>query len=127
MENPEQLAQLRVLQRQYFQLVEPQQLRWPDNATLKRPLVQAWLFGNLFDPSKVSSPPPARYQLRVLKELVGKLERSMTDPEEDVWSPISSSRFLPLLCTTMYRTKRYFMCRNQLVAASADLPPPTLL
>ncbi|XP_014561268.1 hypothetical protein COCVIDRAFT_22622 [Bipolaris victoriae FI3] len=83
MENPEQLAQLRVLQRQYFQLVEPQQLRWPDDATLKRPLVQAWLFGNLFDPSKISSPPPARYQLRVLKELVGKLERSMTDPEED--------------------------------------------
>ncbi|KAJ5056653.1 putative methyltransferase-domain-containing protein [Bipolaris maydis] len=102
MENPEQLAQLRVLQRQYFQLVEPQQLRWPDDATLKRPLVQAWLFGNLFDPSKISSPPPARYQLRVLKELVGKLERSMTDPEEDVWSPISSLRFLPLLCTAMY-------------------------
>lgn len=120
MENPEQLAQLRVLQRQYFQLVEPQQLRWPDDATLKRPLVQAWLFGNLFDPSKISSPPPARYQLRVLKELVGKLERSMTDPEEDVWSPISSLRFLPLLCTAMYHSKRHFVCRNQPVAASAD-------
>jgi hypothetical protein len=98
METPEQLLQLRVLQRQYFQLVEPHRLRWPDEATLKRPEVQTWLFVNLFDSSKISSPPPARYQLRVLKELVGKLERSITDPEEDVWSPISSSRFLPLLC-----------------------------
>ena len=98
------MSQLRILQRQYFQLVEPQQLRWPDEATLKKPQVQAWVFANLLDPTRITSPTPARYQLRFLKELVGRLERSITDPEEDVWSPISSLQFLSLLllCTAMY-------------------------
>lgn len=90
METPGQLSQLRILQRQYFQLVEPQQLRWPDEAILKRPQVQTWLFTHLLDASTISSPPPVGYQLRFLKELVARLERSITDPEEDVWSPISS-------------------------------------
>jgi hypothetical protein len=90
------ISQLRILQRQYFQLVEPQQLRWPDDAILKAPEVQSWLFTNLFDTTNVTSPPPDHYQLRVLKLLVSKLERSMTDPEEDVRSPISSSK-LPFI------------------------------
>jgi hypothetical protein len=85
-------TQLRILQRQYLQLVEPQQLIWPNDAILKAPDVQLWLFKNLFDTANITSPPPDRYQLRVLKLLVSKLERSITDPEEDVWSPISSSK-----------------------------------
>jgi hypothetical protein len=90
MDDPRNVSQLRVLQRQYFQLVEPHEMRWPDDATLKTPQVQSWLFKNLFDTANLASPPPARYQLRTLKQLVGKLERSITDPEEDVWSPFSS-------------------------------------
>lgn len=77
-------AQLRILQRQYFQLVEPHQLRWPDGDTLKRPDVQSWLFANLFNTELVKTPPPDRYQLRILKILIAKLEKSITDPEEDV-------------------------------------------
>ncbi|KAF2027597.1 hypothetical protein EK21DRAFT_71607 [Setomelanomma holmii] len=80
---------LRILQRQYFQLVEPHQFRWPEDASLKRPDIQAWIFTNMFDLSKVKSPPPDRYQLRVLKLLVAKLERSIIDPEEDVRPPLS--------------------------------------
>ena len=91
MSEPRDTSQLRILQRQYFQLVEPQQLRWPDDATLKLPEVQSWLFRHLFDTANITSPPPDRYQLRVLKLLISKLERSITDPEEDVRSPISSS------------------------------------
>jgi hypothetical protein len=89
-------TQLRILQRQYLQLVEPLQLRWPNDTILKAPEVQLWLFTNLFDTANITSPPPDRYQLRVLKLLVSKLERSITDPEEDVWSPISSSK-LPFI------------------------------
>lgn len=77
-------SQLRVLQRQYFQLVEPNQLRWPENATLKKPDVQAWMFRDMFDAEQIKSPPPDRYQLRVLKLLISKLEGAIVDPEEDV-------------------------------------------
>ncbi|EDU43841.1 methyltransferase [Pyrenophora tritici-repentis] len=81
--DPANTSQLRILQRQYFQLVEPNQLTWPDDATLKAPEVQSWLFSNLFDMANITSPPPDRYQLRILKQLIAKLERSITDPEED--------------------------------------------
>jgi hypothetical protein len=84
------IPQLKVLQRQYFQLVEPHQLRWPDDVMLKHPDVQAWLFREMFDTEQIKSPPPDRYQLRVLKLLVSKLEGAIDDPEEDVRSPISS-------------------------------------
>lgn len=84
MDSPRNLSQLRTLQRQYFQLVEPHQLRWPDDEVLKSSAVQSWLFVNLFDPDTIKSPPPDRYQLRILKLLISKLERAINDPEEDV-------------------------------------------
>jgi hypothetical protein len=76
--------QLRVLQRQYFQLVEPHQLRWPEDTTLKKPDVQSWMFREMFDTEQIKSAPPDRYQLRVLKQLISKLEGAIVDPEEDV-------------------------------------------
>lgn len=84
MVNPATALQLQVLQRQYFQLVEPHQLRWLDEDILKTPDVQAWLFTGMFDVEQIKSPPPDRYQLRVLKLLISKLERAIDDPEEDV-------------------------------------------
>jgi hypothetical protein len=78
------IPQLHMLRRQYFQLVEPHQLTWPEAATLKSSRVQAWLFNNMFDAEHIKSPSPDRYQLRVLKLLVSKLERAIEDPEEDV-------------------------------------------
>jgi hypothetical protein len=76
--------QLQVLSRQYFQLVEPHQLRWLEDSVLKQPNVQAWMFHEMFDTEKLKSPPPDRYQLRVLKMLISKLEGAINDPEEDV-------------------------------------------
>lgn len=78
------LSQLVVLRRQYFQLVEPSQLRWPEDGTVKRAEVQSWIFGEMFDSENISILPPDRYRLRVLKLLVSKLERAIDDPEEDV-------------------------------------------
>jgi hypothetical protein len=77
-------VQLQVLQRQYLQLVEPHQLRWPEKAILKQPDVQAWIYHGMFNMEKIESPPPDRYQLRVLKLLIAKLEGAIEDPEEDV-------------------------------------------
>lgn len=81
--------QLQVLQRQYFQLVEPQNLSWPEEDSLRQPDIQAWMFREMFDSERIKSPPPDRYQLRVLKLLISKLERAIKDPEEDVRPPIS--------------------------------------
>ncbi|KAF2875301.1 putative methyltransferase-domain-containing protein [Massariosphaeria phaeospora] len=81
--DPGTQSQLATLQRQYFQLVDPSKFKWPNDETIKIPTVQAWLFDNLFDLEKIQSPPPERYQLRVLKVLIARLERSINDPEED--------------------------------------------
>lgn len=103
---PDKLVQLRILQRQYLQLVDPSQLRWPDAQVLKSSGVQSWIFLHIFDESSVKSPPPERYRLRVLKLLISKLERSIVDPEEDVRFPVSSS-FL-----SSYRScGNYTLCR----------------
>ena len=82
--------ELEILRCQYFQLIEPPQLKWPDSQTLKAANVQSWIFDNFFNSDKVAFPPPERYQQRVLKLLVSKLEVAIDNPEEDVGSTFSS-------------------------------------
>jgi hypothetical protein len=82
--------ELHILRRQYFQLVEPHQLTWPDNTILKDPHIQSWMYAQMFDGDHIEFPPPDHYQLRVLKPLISKLENAIEDPEEDVRHPISS-------------------------------------
>ena len=80
-------SNLTILRRQYFQLVEPAQLRWPDGPHLKLPATQTWIYENLFNADQIVHLPPQRYQLRVLKPLISKIEKSIDDPEEDVCIP----------------------------------------
>ncbi|KAI1761576.1 putative methyltransferase-domain-containing protein [Hypoxylon sp. FL1150] len=75
--------QLFLLRRQYLQLFEPDFLAWPPSKFLKDYDVQKWLHRNLFDPTRNSRLPPERYQMRVLKQLVGKIENAIEDPYED--------------------------------------------
>ncbi len=84
MNEPQTLSQLNILKRQYFQLVEPSHLRWPNEAILKLPQVQSWLYQNLFDADRIASPPLELYQFRVLKVLISRLEKLIEDPDEDV-------------------------------------------
>ncbi|PVH98409.1 hypothetical protein DM02DRAFT_596036 [Periconia macrospinosa] len=76
-------SELVTLRRQYLQLVDLSQLRWPQGSVLKRPDVQSWIFHNLFDADKLTTLPPERYRLRTLKLLVSKLEQAVDNPEED--------------------------------------------
>lgn len=76
--------ELEILRRQYFQLIEPPQLKWPVSRTLIAANVQAWIFNNFFNSDQVAFPPPERYRQRVLKLLISKLEAAIGDPEEDV-------------------------------------------
>jgi hypothetical protein len=109
MEDEQTLRQLLVLKRQYFQLVEPSQLRWPHTDVLKVPDVQSWIFANLFDPAKIQFPPLERYQLRVLKVLISKLEKAIDDPEQDVrnQSPHPGSYALHFIYNDPHCTSRH--------------------
>lgn len=79
-------SQLLLFRRQYLQLVDAQFLAWPPKELLRQPDAQQWLFRRLFDPERVLRQPPERYQLRVLKPLLAKIEDAIVDPEEDVRS-----------------------------------------
>lgn len=76
--------QLRLLRRQYLQLFEPDFLAWPNPQLLRRADAQAWLFKHLFDEDRNRRLPPERYQLRVLRPLIARIEKSIEDPDEDV-------------------------------------------
>ncbi|KAL2355763.1 putative methyltransferase-domain-containing protein [Cryomyces antarcticus] len=69
--------------RQYFQLLDLDSLTWPEAKFLRDPTVQAWLYECVFKPDVVDFPPPERYQMRVLKALVARIEDAIVDPEED--------------------------------------------
>jgi hypothetical protein len=77
-------CQLKLLRREYLQLVEIEHIRWPDGALLKTADAQAWIYEKLIDRDKLQSPPPERYQVRFLKKLVGMIEIAIEDPEEEV-------------------------------------------
>lgn len=76
--------QIVLFRRQYLQLFEADFLAWPPKQLLRDPDVQAWLYKNLFNTDEHSRLPSDRYQLRVLKPLLSKIEHSIEDPEEDV-------------------------------------------
>ncbi|KAF2862431.1 hypothetical protein K470DRAFT_256065 [Piedraia hortae CBS 480.64] len=74
--------ELLVFRRQYLQLLEPEFLQWPPKQLLKDPSTQLWL-SKIFGQSDNERLPPPRYQLRVLKQLVARIEDCIEDPEED--------------------------------------------
>lgn len=78
-------AQLNRFYRQYLQLERP--LQFPDDTVLREDHAQALLYERLFKPGVVSHPPPIRYQVKVLKELVSRIENSIDD-----WEAFVSSR-----------------------------------
>ena len=71
-----------------FQYLQAEQsLDFPDNAILREDAVQEELYSRLFDHSALDHPPPLRYQLRVLKELVARVESSIEDWDKHVSVP----------------------------------------
>lgn len=68
-----------------FQYLQAEQtLDFPDSAILREDDVQEELFSRLFDPASLDHPPPHRYQLRVLKDLVARIESSIEDWDKHV-------------------------------------------
>ena len=104
-------SQLLLFRRQYLQLFEPDFLAWPPKQLLRDPAVQAWLYKHLFDSEKNQYLPPPRYQLRVLKPLLARIEKAIEDPEEDVGSAnsISQSVFHSSCSDSFFLCRRYLM------------------
>lgn len=62
---------------QYLQL--EQHLDFPAPWLLRQESTQEWLYRRLFAPDALDHPPPPRYQLRVLQELLRRIEASIDD------------------------------------------------
>jgi hypothetical protein len=70
--------------RQYLQV--QLNLDYPDEEHLRNAAVQQAIYSRLFADHAIAHVPPPRYQLRVLKELVNRIEQSIQDWEEEVCS-----------------------------------------
>nr|POF17124.1 protein-lysine n-methyltransferase efm3 [Quercus suber] len=111
-------SQILLFYRQYLQLFNTSFIAWPPRQLLKDIDVQTWIFAHCFDDSKMSRLPPPRYQLRVLKSLVSKIEQSIDDPDEDEISDDLVSHLVSLMAaelpseTTAAQQKTYvtFSC-----------------
>ena len=77
-------ASVELLKRQYLQLTDPEELTLPRREVLRLPDIQAQIYNDMFNESKIVYAPPERYRFRVLKRLVKALEDAIEDPEEDV-------------------------------------------
>ena len=78
------LSAVERLKRQYFQLLDPEQLTLPPPEDLRLPEVQTQIFDDLFNELRLTYSPPERYKFRVLKRIVGALGEAIVDPDEDV-------------------------------------------
>ncbi|KAL9097544.1 MAG: hypothetical protein Q9165_000440 [Trypethelium subeluteriae] len=95
------VASLSLFERQYFQLVEPKQLAWPVRDQLRLPEIQVWIHDHMFNTESLPYPPPDRYQLRVLKQLMSRIEEAIIDPNEDEISDDLMSRLSTLLSSKL--------------------------
>lgn len=85
--------ELDLFKRQYLQL--QLSLKYPEKECLKHEEFQQLLYSEIFSEDAMKWYPPQRYQLRVLKELMKRIEVSITDWEEEVWDSL-------FLCQTSY-------------------------
>jgi hypothetical protein len=64
-----------------------QVLDYPEGEILRRPEAQDVIFHNVFSDETVRYGPPARYRVKVLKELVKRIEASIEDWDQHVRIP----------------------------------------
>ncbi|KAL9069850.1 MAG: hypothetical protein Q9157_006020 [Trypethelium eluteriae] len=94
-------ASLSLFKQQYLQLVEPKKLAWPERDQLRLPEIQAWIYDHMFNTESLPYSPPERYELRVLKQLMSRVEEATIDPNEDEISDDLMSRLSTLLSSKL--------------------------
>ena len=85
---PQHLDQVARFSRQFLQYDYDVEL--PDGDTLREAEVQDVLYKKLFAKDTIIPLPPRRYQLRVLKQLIAKIEAAIVDWDQHV-SPTSGA------------------------------------
>ncbi|KAH6656140.1 FAM86A [Truncatella angustata] len=85
--------------RQYLQL--ERELDFPESSLLREELIQSTIYDSIFADGAVPYPPPPRYQLRVLKELVSRIENSIEDWEQHGVSDDLMGRFSEFLASPL--------------------------
>ncbi|KAF2765128.1 hypothetical protein EJ03DRAFT_391682 [Teratosphaeria nubilosa] len=115
--------QLLLFRRQYLQLLEPDFLAWPPKQLLKDPDVQSWLYRRLLYSETNDRVPPERYQLRVLKPLLAKIEQSVEDPEEDSISDDLMSHLSTLMASQL--PSELTAAQQKTYVTFSCLPPST--
>ncbi|KAH8911780.1 FAM86A protein [Coniochaeta sp. PMI_546] len=119
--------------RQYLQLERT--LRYPDDTFLRDDQAQAFLYERLFKPGAVSHPPPIRYQLKVLKELVSRIESCISDWEafgisEDLVTALAELLSVPLPSELIAAQQKCYVTYHQSLLdpdSSGEDPRITLL
>ncbi|KZF24254.1 hypothetical protein L228DRAFT_266602 [Xylona heveae TC161] len=81
--SPAEEKEIGLFQRQYAQLLPVQTLAFPRPESLRKYSFQNCIYNEMFNREIIKFPPPDRYQLRVLKELVARIEKAIVDPAED--------------------------------------------
>ena len=71
-----------IFHRQYMQQIN--ELTYPPGDLLINSDVQSCLYKYFFDVTQNEFLPPPRYQAKVLRRVIGEIEKSMQDPEEAV-------------------------------------------
>ena len=69
---------------QYFQLVDPRDLKLPGRDVIVQPAMQRAIYEKMFNESILWPIPPVGYRTRVLKMIVTQIEECISNPEEDV-------------------------------------------
>lgn len=82
----EDASQIKILSAQYFQLIAPDSLALPSKESIVKPEIQAAIYENLFNEAVNWPIPLVRYRTRVLKIILARIEESISNPDEDVWS-----------------------------------------
>lgn len=104
---------VRLLRRQYLQLVEPSAFSFPTSPSiLHSPGFQSALYIALFAPAAVPNPPPERYTTRVLKRLIALLSsvpESASGIEQEV--PVISPS--PSKTPKVSATDNITLCKKQ--------------
>jgi hypothetical protein len=74
--------ELKIFRRQYLQLQV--KITYPAPDSLRQEVFQQTLYDRVFAEGAVEHHPPERYQLKVLKELMRRIESSITNWDEEV-------------------------------------------
>ncbi|KAL7622704.1 hypothetical protein AAE478_006382 [Parahypoxylon ruwenzoriense] len=113
--------------RQYLQL--ERDLDYPSSALLRDADVQDTLYRRIFADGALPYPPPRRYQLRVLKELMSKIETSIEDWDlhevsEDLMTTLSNLFALPLPSEATAAQQKSYVTYTLSLLGQHDPPAP---